>query len=131
MGRRFKPGGFKYEPRLIVSNSKEFGKSSLNVLPAAGIEPEDPRFLAANLQHRISNAIREETLRTGANLQSLLEGFALESPGMSYDRVVRIQRGETLMQLADVLAWSARYASVRKIATEAFEERQEKQAEGV
>jgi hypothetical protein len=36
-------------------------------------------------------------------------------PGMTYERLVRIQRGETLMQFADLMAWSARFEQVRDL----------------
>lgn len=62
------------------------------------------------MQHRVANAAREGMLAHGASLKSYAE--ALRSPGMSYDRLVRIQRGETLMQLADLVNWAQHFENV-------------------
>ncbi|TFC37940.1 hypothetical protein E3O53_04630 [Cryobacterium sp. TMT2-18-3] len=50
-----------------------------------------------------------------------LEQFVLSEsatslqPGLTYDRLIRIQRGETLMQLADLFSWARRFDTVRAI----------------
>ena len=107
-------GGFSFEPRTVVSNPKQFGKSSANLEPLDGIKQSDPRFGAAQLQHRVANKVREGLLAQGSNLFELSESSNL-SPGMRYDRLVRIQRGETLMQLADLIKWSELFEGVREL----------------
>ena len=108
-------GGFKFEPRTLAFNPAQFGKSSESLQPADGIDITDARFMAANLQHRVANAIREGILARASRLESFLATLTPTSPGMSYDRVVRIQRGETLMQLADLLAWVGQFPTVRTV----------------
>jgi hypothetical protein len=107
-------GGFTFEPRTVVSNPKQFGKSSANLEPSDGISASDPRFGAAQLQHRVANRVREGLLSQGSNLFEFSERSNL-SPGMKYDRLVRIQRGETLMQLADLIKWSESFEGVREL----------------
>jgi hypothetical protein len=107
--------GFKFEPRMMVLMPKAFGRSSGPMPPALDVDPLDPRFRAAQLQHRIANAVREEVLEQGSSLEQFLSSMDPVPPGMSYDRVIRIQRGETLMQLADVVTWASAFERVRKI----------------
>lgn len=82
-----------------------------------GVDASDPRYLAALLQHRVANKVRESLLAAGSSLQELAKLPDLP-PGMSYDRLVRIQRGETMMQLADLLNWATRYEPVRRLLAE-------------
>jgi hypothetical protein len=91
---------FKFKPRDVVRVPKQFGKSSLALQAADGIESEDPRFLAAQLQHQVANAARESIMAEGHTLRSYVITLK-DVPGMTYERLVRIQRGETLMQFAD------------------------------
>ena len=108
------PGGFKYEPRAMADAPRQFGKSSERLRPAPGFSASDPQFIAAQLQHRVAYAVREALLR-GPNLEAFVTGLRPRPPGMTYDRLVRIHRGETLMQLADLVNWAQRFATVRAI----------------
>ncbi len=114
---QIKPGGYKYEPRTLTENPGQFGKSSIPLRPVASIDRLDPRFRAANLQHLIANAAREEILAQGLNLRSFLATLTPAPPGMTYERLVRIHRGETLMQLADIMAWAHHFDNVKNIVT--------------
>ncbi|TQL47395.1 hypothetical protein FB562_0453 [Homoserinimonas aerilata] len=108
---------FKFKPRDVVQSPKQFGKSGLTLKPRDGVERDDPRFGAAQLQHLIANAVRESMLAEGHSLRSyvnLLDGV----PGMTYERLVRIQRGDTLMQFADLVAWARRFEAVRSLLTD-------------
>jgi hypothetical protein len=112
-------GGFKYEPRTVVSVRKQFGRSSAPLSPAPGVDASDPRFVAAQLQHRVANAVREAVLAQGLSLEAFLTRRATGEdsppafpPGMTYDRAVRINRGETLMQLADLVSWAQQFGTV-------------------
>lgn len=93
---------------------KQFGRSGLLVEPAEGIDRDDARFQAAQLQHVIANAAREALLARGHTLRSYVGEFG-NVPGMTYERLVRIQRGETMMQLADLMAWASRFETVRDV----------------
>lgn len=105
---------FKFRPCDVVLLPKQFGKTSMALVPADGVAFEDPRFLAAQLQHLIANAARESMLAKGHSLKSYVEQL-VDVPGMTYERLVRIQRGETLMQIADLMAWAQRFESVRSL----------------
>jgi len=127
--------GFTFTPRSLAASPRQFGKTGADLKPIDGVNPEDPKFRAAQLQHRVSNAIREALLDRRLSLQRYLDSLARASvagegqqpeastqadaglgpirpPGMSYDRTVRILRGETLMQLADVVHWAAAFTEV-------------------
>jgi hypothetical protein len=106
--------GFSFEPRALTSHPKQFGKSAAVLRPAQGVAGSDPRFQAAQLQHRVANSVREALLSRGSHLLELSQSANL-SAGMKYNRLVRIQRGETLMQLADLMNWSARYEEVAEL----------------
>ena len=113
-------GGFVFEPRSVIDGRKQFGQSSMSLAPAEGVALTDPRYLAALLQHRVANTVRESLLAENMSVQTFAESDDLP-PGMSYDRLVRIQRGETLMQLADLLNWASRFEPVRRmLAAEQF-----------
>ncbi len=105
----------------MVAVRKQFGRSSALLQPAPGIDASDPRFLAAQLQHRVANGVREAVLAQGLGLEALLAkltsdgGLSAMPPGMSYDRAVRINRGETLMQLADLMSWAQQFETVREL----------------
>jgi len=108
------PRAFKFEPRDVVLLPKQFGKTSTALLSAEGVALQDPRFLAAQLQHFIANAAREAMLAEGHTLKSYVDQL-VDVPGMTYERLVRIQRGETLMQIADLMAWAQRFDAVRSL----------------
>ena len=104
-----------FVPRELGSVRKQFGKSGADVTPAAGVDPDGPRFLAAQLQHRISNAVREALLARGSNLEQFAAKQKVAVPGMSYDRLVRVLRGETTMQIADLVSFAREFEPVRDL----------------
>ena len=108
------PRAFKFKPRDVVRLPKQFGKSSLALVAAEGVESKDPRFLAAQLQHLVANAVRESIMAEGHTLPSYVDHLG-DVPGMTYERLLRIQRGETLMQCADLMAWAGRFELVRSL----------------
>jgi CO/xanthine dehydrogenase Mo-binding subunit len=52
-------------------------------------------------------------LANGHSLESYAK--AMQAPGMAYDRLVRIQRGETLMQLADLVNWAQHFDNIKPL----------------
>lgn len=109
---------FKFKPRDVVLSPKQFGKSSLPLAAAEGVAFQDPRFQAARLQHLVANAARESMLAEGYSLHGYVDQLG-DVPGMTYERLVRIHRGETLMQLADLMALAQRFAAVRSLLSTA------------
>ncbi|MRG60699.1 hypothetical protein GE115_12585 [Agromyces sp. CFH 90414] len=113
--------GFAFEPRTLSAVPAVFGRSSAPFLPIAGLGDGDPRLRAAQLQHRVANAVREELLAGGLSLEQYLGAVDVHVPGLSYDRVIRLLRGKTQMQLADVLFWADRHPRVREVAVAQFD----------
>jgi hypothetical protein len=106
-----------FEPRRFITLPAQFGKSSMPLAAAADIQPEDPRLLAAQLQHLVCNALRESLLAIGQTPETFARNLSATIPGMGYDRLSRLMRGKTVIQLADLLAWSQRHEQVRHVLT--------------
>lgn len=105
---------FKFKPRDVGLLPKQFGKSGLPLVPTEGVAIQDPLFQAAQLQHLVANAARESMLAEGYSLLWYMYRLG-DMPGMTYERLVRIHRGETLMQLADLMALAQRFDAVRSL----------------
>jgi hypothetical protein len=104
-----------FAPRELAAVHKQFGKVAIDLVAADHVDSRGSRFNAAQLQHRISNAVREALLSSGISLEKYAEQHKESVPGMSYDRLVRVLRGETQMQLADLVTWSGQFAGVRAL----------------
>ncbi|WP_308492674.1 hypothetical protein [Microbacterium terrisoli] len=107
-------------PRDLVDRPDMFGRWGKPQRAAAGIEPTDARFIAANLQHWVANAVREEVLMLRSNLATIVQTLKTTSPEMTLERISRLQHGDEPMRLDDLLIWSRRFDSVRDILTSAF-----------
>jgi hypothetical protein len=122
MPRTPKPGGAVVEPRSYTDNAKKFGNTSTRL--RAG-QTESPQHGAAELQHVLTNKIREYLLDQDLSLKSFCEKTSLP-PGLTYERFYRISNGTTMMGLTDIMFWTARipdfadtlYSTVSKIAIE-------------
>ena len=97
-----------------------FGRWGKPQRAADGVDPADARFIAANLQHWVANAMREEVLMARTNLATLLPSFVTTSPELTLDRLSALQHGDEPMRLDDLLALSRRFDSVRDILVSAF-----------
>lgn len=105
MPRSPKTGGVVFSPRTYAVNPRKFGKSATRL----SAEPLDtPQHAAAELQHAIINRVRECLLDDNHTLRSLAAEDHLP-PGVTYDRLQRIARGETMLTLTDVMFWAKRY----------------------
>ena len=102
MPRAPKPGGAVFEPRSLADNRKKFGHTISLLLPH---EVRTPHEGAAELQHAIANRIREYLLDKNTDLKSFCENTEL-APGLTYERFQRINRGETMMTLTDLMFWA-------------------------
>jgi hypothetical protein len=98
-----KRGGAVIEPRTYTDNPKKFAQTTTR-LSAGPIHT--PQHGAAELQHALSNTIREYLLDRGISLQQFCADYALPT-GLSYERLYRISNGSTMMGLTDILFWSA------------------------
>src|SRR4051812_35646192 len=86
-------GGFVFKPRTYAQSDKQFGKTASPLTPAEGISFEDPRFQAAAFQHYIANLVREILLVRRQTLHRYVDRLPSKTPGIGYDRLIRIQRG--------------------------------------
>ncbi|WP_417564186.1 hypothetical protein [Microbacterium sp.] len=107
-------------PRDLVDRPDMFGRWGKPMRAADGIDPTDARFIAANLQHWVANAVREEVLMQRSNLATILPTLQTTSPELTLERVSRLQHGDEPMRLDDLLIWARRFDSVRDILTSAF-----------
>ena len=105
-----------FEPRRCAAAAKQFGKSGADLMPAPGMQSSDPRFAAAQFQHRVCNAVREWLLSRGTTIEEFARELkAGEVPGAGSDRLGRVLRGETLMQIADLVSLAVRVPGVRSV----------------
>lgn len=133
VGRTFRPtreesaadaeAGAVRRPRDLVDRPEMFGLWGKPMRAAAGVDPADAAFIAANVQHWVANAIREEVAMSRSNLATLLPDLDPTSPDMTFDRVARFRRGEIPMTLTDLLVWSRRFDAVRDIVTSTLADR--------
>jgi len=103
MPRSPKPGGVIVEPRWFTDNPKKFGNTGTRLQPGA---PQSPQHAAAELQHVITNAIREYLLDHDQSLKSFCETTSLPA-GLTLERFYRISNGTTMMGLTDIMFWAA------------------------
>jgi hypothetical protein len=96
-----KQGGAIFEPRSLLDNKKKFGRSGSRLFP----EIQSPQQGAAELQHAITNKVREYLLDEATNLQKFCHDTSLPV-GLTYDRFQRMNRGETMMTLTDLMFWA-------------------------
>ena len=88
----------RYRPRDFCVRPERFGQvGDVDWKPAA--TPDAIRHRAAQMQHEWSKKIRRRMGEEGVSMKS----FARRS-GMSYDRVAKILRGDTIMRLEDIAA---------------------------
>src|SRR5690606_42125565 len=59
-------------PRDLVDRPEMFGLWGKPMRAAPGFDPADAAFIAANVQHWVANAIREEVAMSMSNLATLL-----------------------------------------------------------
>lgn len=91
-----------FEPRSFTDKPKKFGNTSSR-LTAGPIDT--PQQAAAELQHALSNKIREHLLDLGLDLKSFCAERTLPD-GLSFERFYRISNGTTMMGLTDLMFWA-------------------------
>ncbi|WP_148040165.1 hypothetical protein [Cryobacterium tepidiphilum] len=117
MPRPPKPGGAVFVPRSYASNRKKFGNSSTRL----GAEVSSPQQAAAELQHAIANKVREYVLDHHSDLKAYCDKEHLPA-GLSYERLQRIMRGETMMTFTDLMYWGRRIPALGSFVGEAVTE---------
>lgn len=107
MVRRPSGTGASFVPRDALKNHYSFGDLAEWLPPAEGAD--DRHVDAAQLQHflmwRLSQHALKERLSTAEIARSL---------GMSGDKLYRLKRGETLLPLADMLAFARLMPTIRE-----------------
>jgi hypothetical protein len=113
---RTSPGtATSFRPKNLALTPRQFGKSASDLTPAEDVDETAPKFLAAQFQHRVCNALREALLARNATINDFATQLKDTVPGMGYDRMVRVLRGETLIQVADLVTWAGSFREVREI----------------
>lgn len=110
-------------PRDLVDRPDMFGRWGKPMRAAAGVDPTDAAFIAANVQHWVANAIREEIAMSLSNVATLLPTLDPTSPDITFDRITQVRRGEIPMTITDLLVWSRRFEAVRDIVTSTLADR--------
>ena len=65
-----------------------------------------PQQGAAELQHALSNKVREHLLDIGMDLRAFCASTEMPA-GLSYERLYRSGNGTTMLGLTDIVFWSA------------------------
>jgi hypothetical protein len=102
MPRAPKPGGVTIEPRSFTDNPRKFGETSTRLTVGPVTSPHQG---AAELQHALSNSIREYLLDRGLDLRTFCASATLPA-GLTYERFYRISNGTTMMGLTDLIFWA-------------------------
>lgn len=103
MPRPPKPGGAVIEPRSFTDNPKKFGMTSSRLTPGPVMSPQQG---AAEMQHALSNKVREHLLDIGMDLRAFCASTEMPT-GLSYERLYRSGNGTTMLGLTDIVFWSA------------------------
>jgi hypothetical protein len=101
MPRPPKPGGAVFMPRSFSPTDHKFGRTSTDLTEGP---VESPQHVAAELQHSLTNYIREHLLDSHSDLKKFCEQRPLPT-GLTYERLQRIGRGETMLTLTDLMFW--------------------------
>ncbi|WP_206348586.1 hypothetical protein [Leucobacter sp. CX169] len=109
--------GFTFEPRALTDAPKQFGSIKAHLRPAEGVSIADPRFQAALMQHLLANEVREYL---GSHQRDVAWFASPEAghPGVSVDRMRRMLRGETMMQVADMMMITSLVNNASRIVQE-------------
>lgn len=67
------------------------------------------------IQHLICDALREALLSNSMTIDEFATALLGTVPGIGYDRLGRVLRGETQIQIPDVVAWCQRFRNVRRV----------------
>jgi hypothetical protein len=102
MPRPPKPGGSTIEPRTFTDVPKKFGATSSRLIAGPVVSPQQG---AAELQHALSNKIREHLLDRGLTLRTFCAETALPD-GLNFERFFRISNGTIMMGLTDLAFWA-------------------------
>lgn len=101
----------------------EFGGTYQRLAPADGLAADDRRVRGAQLQHLVADRVR-------AHLRGrVTPALFAKQQRMSLDRLYRVLRGESLMQIADLAAFAWEFEGVREKVIEFLSEERDPNAE--
>jgi hypothetical protein len=116
MPRPPKQGGPTIEPRAFTDVPKKFGATSSRLASGPVISPQQG---AAELQHALSNTIREYLLDRGLTLKAFCTETTLPD-GLNFERFYRISNGTTMMGLTDIAFWATQIPGFTEAVTAAL-----------
>lgn len=97
----------------MVAQRGAFGKVSRSIEPAEGVDPADPRYRAAILQHFLARWIRDALGIRGVTPAEFLASVP-DAPGLSVDRQRRVLRGETTATYTDLAFWAGHFPFIAR-----------------
>jgi hypothetical protein len=104
------------EPRSFASVAGKFGKTTTRLRD----EPIDSAHrAAAELQHAISNRIREFLIDQGTTLPSFCAAVDLP-PGITYERLYRINTGVAMLTMTDLAFWNTQIRDMPDFVAESL-----------
>ncbi len=95
-----------FEPRKVLANPRQFGRFRDGQQPASTHTVESDQFRAANLQHVVSYEFRRWVGENWATLDEFAHSESTATRKVSVDRLRRVLRGETMMQLTDLMLFT-------------------------
>jgi hypothetical protein len=87
----------RFRPSTYAANPRDFGKQERITWVATDHIPEHEMASAARFQHYFSHRILTRLRQLGLSLKT----YASMS-GQNYDRVIKVQRGDTVMKVEEV-----------------------------
>lgn len=105
-----------FAPRKVFAQREQFGQFHEVPRAAEGVRERSDEFRASALQHLISYEFRRWLSDHGLTV----EQFASRQEGKTVraDRLRRLLRGETMMQLTDIIRFASVSPGVREVVLE-------------
>lgn len=110
-----------FEPRKVLANPRQFGRFRDGQQPASTHTVESDQFRAANLQHVISYEFRRWVSENEATLEEFADDESTPARKVSVDRLRRVLRGETMMQLTDLMLFTRNSPTALKAVFEVLD----------
>ena len=114
MPRSPKPGGAVIEPRSYATVVGKFGKTTT---PLVDAPIDSAQCAAAELQHAISNHIREFLIDQATTLRRFCTVTDMPS-GVTYERLYRINAGVSMLTMTDLAFWNAHMTDLPEFVAE-------------
>jgi len=116
MPRSPKPGGAVIEPRSYATVDGKFGKTTT---PLKDAPIDSAQRAAAELQHAISNHIREFLIDQATSLRNFCATNDMPT-GVTYERLYRINAGASMLTMTDLAFWNGHMKDLPEFVAESM-----------